>query len=70
MKSDKWIIEIEGKKYAVDRCFSGEPAIYHAGGEFQSRGHVDDPFEKSVTGYWGGGDDTECVFILARKVKP
>lgn len=70
MKSDKWIIEIEGKKYAVDRCFSGEAAIYHAGGEFQARGHVNDSPEKVVTSYWGGEDETKCVFILARKVEP
>ena len=30
MRSDRWILEIEGKRYAVDRTFSNDPAIYQA----------------------------------------
>lgn len=73
MKCEKWIIVIDGKKYAVDRCFSGYPAIYTAAGEaypFYVLGHVNDKPGEPEELYWGEKNETDCVFILARKVKP
>ena len=33
MKSDNWPIEIDGKKFKIERTFSNEPAIYEFVGD-------------------------------------
>lgn len=29
MKSDQWIIKIDGRTYSVDRTFDGSPAVFY-----------------------------------------
>jgi len=65
MKSNQWVIEIDGKKYAIDRTFSNEPAIYRAGGVFMQRGHTDGIEEKPTEALF---DPQDGVFILARRI--
>lgn len=69
MKCEKWIIEIDGKKFAIDRTFGGKLAIYYAGGEFIECGHYYEGKRTSQDyNYFGGKDKDDCVFILARRV--
>lgn len=64
MKCDDWIIEVDGKHYAVDRTFSNEPAIYHAT-SITTCGHISEQAKPPVT----FSAPIDCVIIIARELE-
>jgi len=60
MRSDKWPIEIDNKKYLVDRTFGGDPVVY---------GKEDIHFVQAAVDTLTYTQDDDLVIIVARKVK-
>ena len=67
MKDDPRIVEIDGKRYAVERTSGNDPAIYTVNA-IVSPAHISEPW-KQTDDNWSAPVPKSAVVIIARLVE-